>query len=76
MEAFGWDRMLYKLQSLTRAASPFVASFLATNLLVYYDFIVCNFFIFILDLPLLRLIYKGGIFMICFTVTFAFFSQS
>ena len=75
MEAFGWERML-ELQSLTPPASSFVASSLATNLLVYYDFIVCNFFIFILDLPLLRLIYKGGIFMICFTVTFAFFSQS
>ena len=75
MEAFGWNRM-FKLQSLTPLASPFVASFLATNLLVYYDFIICNFFSFILDLPLLRLLHKGGIFMICFMVTFTFFSQS
>ena len=33
MEAFGWERML-KLQSLTPPASLFVATFLATNLLV------------------------------------------
>ena len=33
MEAFGWERML-KMQSLTPLASLFVATFLATNLLV------------------------------------------
>ena len=33
MEAFGWERM-FKLQSLTPLASLFVATFLATNLLV------------------------------------------
>ena len=33
VEAFGWERML-KLQSLTPPASLFVATFLATNLLV------------------------------------------
>ena len=74
MEAFGWDRML-KLQSLTPPASSFVASSLATNLLVYYDFIISNSFILFWTLYDYDL-YKGGVFMICFMVTFTFFSQS